>query len=319
MTARPQAPRIAAIGASCIDIKSMAKEAIIPGHSIPVKSIRSPGGVARNVAENLVRLECDVVLVSRVGTDPIGDWLIESMKDIGIDTSLMTRSPDNETATFTAMLQADGDMYIGTEDMAIFEEATPATLVPQLPALKQCAAWFMDTNLPRDSIALLLQEKPAGLPVFVGIPSAARTHVLRGLFDGIDFLFANRAEASYLSGIPIHDATSLKAAGQALIDKGVKHVIITQGGDSVFIGSREGHTTLATISGITVRDVTGAGDSLIAATMAGYLDRRDEQRSLFDAVRMGIAAASITIESTQSVSPELNPQSIANRASRLAG
>jgi pseudouridine kinase len=54
---------------------------------------------------------------------------------------------------------------------------------------------------------------------------------------------------------------------------------------------------------VQVVDATGAGDALIAATLAAML----KGRSLADAARMGTAAAALTLESPASVRPDLSP------------
>ena len=52
------------------------------------------------------------------------------------------------------------------------------------------------------------------------------------------------------------------------------------------------------------RDVTGAGDALIAGTLFGLTGGLP----LFDAVSLGLAAAAITVESSHTVEPELTAE-----------
>jgi pseudouridine kinase len=58
------------------------------------------------------------------------------------------------------------------------------------------------------------------------------------------------------------------------------------------------------------RDVTGAGDALVAGTVAGLIEGRD----LHAAVRWGLAAAAITVESARAAAPELCPAMLKQRA-----
>src|SRR3546814_12387381 len=76
---------IACFGAAHIDHKAHAAEAVRFGTSNPVSVIRSLGGVARNVAEGLARLECRVALVSRLGSDGDGDGVLGDMARLGVD------------------------------------------------------------------------------------------------------------------------------------------------------------------------------------------------------------------------------------------
>jgi pseudouridine kinase len=52
------------------------------------------------------------------------------------------------------------------------------------------------------------------------------------------------------------------------------------------------------------RDVTGAGDALVAGTLFGLL----QDMSLSNAARLGLAAAAITVESEFAAPPELTAE-----------
>ena len=60
------------IGAANLDIKGIPEEPLLAGTSIPGQIRTSLGGVARNIAENLARLDVDTVLLTAVGDDPTG-------------------------------------------------------------------------------------------------------------------------------------------------------------------------------------------------------------------------------------------------------
>ncbi|HLA42707.1 MAG TPA: PfkB family carbohydrate kinase, partial [Aggregatilineales bacterium] len=55
------------IGAAAVDIKGMPFESLVSAASNPGIVRYSYGGVARNIAENLARLEVNVILLSAVG------------------------------------------------------------------------------------------------------------------------------------------------------------------------------------------------------------------------------------------------------------
>jgi pseudouridine kinase len=58
------------------------------------------------------------------------------------------------------------------------------------------------------------------------------------------------------------------------------------------------------------RDVTGAGDALVAGVLFGLTQELD----LFAAARLGLAAAAITVESERSTAPELSREAVYARA-----
>ena len=72
-----QAASIVCIGGANVDRKARLLAPFQLGTSHPVTTTQTAGGVARNVAENLGRLAQPVSLVSTVGDDRDGQWLID--------------------------------------------------------------------------------------------------------------------------------------------------------------------------------------------------------------------------------------------------
>ncbi|MCD0176736.1 carbohydrate kinase, partial [Deinococcus sp. 14RED07] len=75
----------------------------------------------------------------------------------------------------------------------------------------------------------------------------------------------------------------------------------------------DGVTELAALPAV-VRDVTGAGDAMLAAFLAALASGL----SPVDAARHGHAAAAITVESDHAVSPLLTPTAIQARLMGVA-
>ena len=88
------------------------------GTSNPAESSQSCGGVARNIAENLGRLGCDVGLMTVVGDDPEGEWLLEYTKAFA-DVTPSQSLAGTTTGTYTAVLDNEGEMSVALADMFI--------------------------------------------------------------------------------------------------------------------------------------------------------------------------------------------------------
>ena len=56
------------------------------------------------------------------------------------------------TASYTAILEPNGELVLGLADMAIYDEITPALLEPALPRLLEYELWFVDANLPAETL-----------------------------------------------------------------------------------------------------------------------------------------------------------------------
>ena len=113
----------------------------------------------------------------------------------------------------------------------------------------------------------------------------------------------------FRSGIAICDKTSLEAAAEALLAKGVKNIFITLGKNGVYCTDGKKAFYEPVIEGKLV-NTTGAGDAFIAALAYAYT----QNLSLQDSARLAAAASSIAIESKQTINPQLSIAEAAARA-----
>jgi len=270
---------IACIGGAHLDRHGVLAGPLVLGTSNPGRVSSDFGGVARNVAENLARLGVPVSILSRVGDDETGRGVRAHLGQLGIDTSLVTISPTSQTASYTAILQTDGELVLGLADMQIYDEITPELIRPALPRLRAHNLWFADTNLPAATLGFLL-DAAGEIPVAIDAVSVVKSRKLRPLLPRIPLLFANAAQAASI------------AETTPVLQLGAHAGVITSGaaGITVWTGA-EVHSFPALPA--VPRDVTGAGDALIAGTLFG-LSRR---LPLPEAARLGLAAAAITVES----------------------
>ena len=272
---------------------------MVPGSSNPGTVRTSLGGVARNVAQNLARLGCDVLLCSRVGDDDAGGRVIAQR----LDTSLITVSQICPTASYTAVLEPCGELVIGLADMDVYDELTPAVLAPTVPRLREAGLWFLDANLPAATMAWLLEQ--AEVPVAADAVSVAKSPRLLPLLRRIAYLFCNVAQAAALSGGLFAGPGGAAEALQAL---GSRSGIVSAGSAGIAVYERAGIALMPALPAAP-RDVTGAGDALVAGTLYGL----SQQRDLRAAARLGLAAAAIAVESESSAAPSLTAEALQAR------
>ena len=128
------------VGGANVDVKARTAAALVTGTSNPGTVVRTPGGVGRNVAENLARLGSRVALVSTVGSDPDGDWLLEETAAAGVDVTPVLRG--GRTGRYVAVLDAGGELVAGVSDMAATDALGPEVLDHDL---LRSAAWSWST------------------------------------------------------------------------------------------------------------------------------------------------------------------------------
>ncbi|HEY1494382.1 MAG TPA: carbohydrate kinase family protein [Candidatus Solibacter sp.] len=288
--------KIACVGGAHIDRHGLLAGPLIPGTSNPGAVTSGFGGVARNVAENLSRLGREVLMVSRVGDDETGRAVVSHLNSLGIDTSPVTISA-RPTASYTAILEPNGELVLGLADMAIYDEITPELLAPYLPRLLECELWFIDANLPSATIEWIARVS-AHLALAADAVSVVKSRKLAGILDTVSPLFLNIAQAASLLGVaPFPDAAG---AARALSQR-VLAGVVTAGAAGVAAWLKD-EVRAIPARPATVRDVTGAGDALIAGTLFGITGGVP---GFFRAVQLGLAAAAITLESGSTTAPHL--------------
>ncbi|MXV18252.1 carbohydrate kinase [Deinococcus xianganensis] len=310
--------RVVVVGGANVDVKARTIQAAVPGTSNPGVTAQAPGGVARNVAENLARLGVPASLLSVVGRDALGDWLLRETEAAGVDVRPVLRAPEVSTGTYTAVLDASGELLVAVAAMAAVEALTPAALQERRGVLRGAAWVVADGNLPEASLAHLLSlAAEAGVAVVfepVSVPKAARLRpaLAAGLVPQV--VTPNVPELGALLGRDVPDETgALRAAADELHAQGVRLVWVRRGAAGSLLSGPDGVTELPALPA-EVRDVTGAGDAMLAAFLAALASGLPP----VDAARHGHAAAAITVESDHAVSPTLTPAAIQARLTGAA-
>ncbi len=303
-----RAPFIACIGGATVDRTYRAPAVLVPGTSNPVAATApSFGGVARNVAENLARLEVRTALVSVLGDDENGRALAAHLGSLGILPRLAV-SPDGRTAEYVAVLQPSGELAFGLADMEIFGAFTAGLLDDAWACLAEADWVFADCNLPAAALQHLIERKRR-TPAFrlavdaVSTPKAKR---LPADLTGIDCLFVNREEAvSLLDSAGAARASHADLAG-LLLDRGCRRLVMTLGAEGALAAEPASAPTVLPAAGEAAVDVTGAGDALIAGT----LSRLARGAALPEALGTGLVAAALTVDRHGSVRSDLSPDLI---------
>ncbi len=295
-------PGAVVIGGANVDMKARSTATATSQTSNPGHGSMAPGGVGRNIAENIARLGDRVHLISVVGRDPMGDNLLEHTAAAGVRIEYVART-DRPTGTYTAVLDADGELIIAVADMDAATELGPEQLNDARDVISTAGVLVIDGNLSLDVLDYALDLSEGVRTVFepVSVPKAA------GLKDAIDDrVFAvtpNRDELAALTGLPTRTDRQVRTAAHALHARGVELVWIRLGQRGSVLSAVDHAIEMAAIP-TTVEDVTGAGDAMLGAFCHVLLDGGSAE----EAARFGHAAAALTIASPHTVRPDLTPR-----------
>ena len=292
------------VGGANVDIEGRVPGPLLHGDSNPGTLIRSPGGVGRNIAENLAHLDVPTRLITALGRDHSGAWLHELTAASGVDLADTVWSEIAPTATYLSVIDGSGEMAVAVNDMAVMESLDVAALHAVRDTLGNAAAVVVDCNLASESIGHIAGALTS-CPLFVDPVSVAKAGRVAPHLAAVHTLKPNRAEAALLSGVEISGNRSLKAAAKALLDAGVRNVVISLAAEGVFYANAETSGTLRPPSQ-DVASVTGAGDALMAGLVHAHLANLDIE----DAVRFALAASVLSAASDSPVAGGFSVESI---------
>ena len=154
-------PPLLAIGSAALDIKTRLSRTPLPTTDVPGRITLKPGGVARNLAENLARLDVPIVFAGIMGADPQAQLLIELSRAAGLSVHPLPRSapaPDDlsrlklsavlPTATLDVMLGPDERQIVGAFSGDILDALQPSDLDQLHDLIEDAPAIMCDGGLP---------------------------------------------------------------------------------------------------------------------------------------------------------------------------
>ncbi len=255
---------------------------------------RLPGGAPANVAFHVQQLGIPAAVVTRVGTDPLGDELIAYLTEKGLRTDFVQRDPVHSTGTVTATPRPDGHTdYVFLENSA-WDFLKGAT-IPHADAIVFGTLAQRNEKSRRAIYSTLRGGLPKPCLVVYDINLRPPFYQAEWIWDSIAFAQVaklNDDEARLLAEmLSIPTATPVEVA-QRLLERfpQLELVCITRGGHGAIGVTR---TETAEVPGLSVSviDTVGAGDAFTAALIAFRLQRWPLKTTLHYANRIGALVA----------------------------
>ena len=300
-----ESPFVVAVGGANMDVHGGPTARLRPRDSNPGRVTTSPGGVARNVAENLARLEVDCRLIAPLGTDHYGDLLARHARDAGIDMRYSFRVNTHSTSTYLSVLDESGDMLVAISDMAILDALDARQLERHENMLRQAAAIVVDLNLGDEALAYLANNF-SRQPVFVDTVSTTKAVRIKPYLASVHTLVPSLIEAEALTGQKGNTERGLRRIADWIHDQGTEQVCITLGKDGAFFSANGKQGRLAPIAVAAVANANGAGDAFAAGLIAAWLRDPDIEHC----ARFAMAAAAHTLTGESTVSSTLSARSV---------
>lgn len=237
--------------------------------------LQCPGGAPANVAVGIARLQGNSGFIGRVGDDPFGHFMRQTLAGEQVDIHFMTADPVHRTSTVVVSLDADGERsftFMVRPGADLFIE--PADLPPfQSDEWLHCCSIALAAEPSRSTTFTAMERiKAAGGRVSFdpnirhdlwSDPAQLMTCLSQAL-QMADVVKLSEEELAFIAGSGQTDA----AMHQLAAEFGLALLLVTQGKTGVLAWHNNRITHYPTLPVISV-DTTGAGDAFVAGLLWG--------------------------------------------------
>lgn len=248
----------------------------------------NPAGTASGAALNAAKLGINSSLVSCLGNDEKGDFVLQACEKLGLDCSLTQRTDKAQTSSTILTIRPNGDRPClhsrGASDHLfvdddLFEDVCDAKF------LHYGGTGFIRSMETGQGAKLLRYAKSKGLTTTFDLiaPEQDTVDKLRDLLPHVDYFMPSMEEAEEISG--------LKEPGDIarfFMDLGAVNCIFKWGPNGSFIKTPDVEFRIPAYR-VKVADTTGCGDSYCGGFIAGM----SMNYGLEDACRLGTATSGL--------------------------
>lgn len=275
----------------------MAISKLESGEVVQSNPTLRPGGAMANTVAALGKLGMEPYMLSGVGSDEYGDFLIDHLKDCGVRTEHIFRQPER-MSLILGVLDDAGErvLYLyngpGAKLPELEERYVPRALIPEV-------GWVHANGFANDTVVDFMEAcRAAGATISFDLNLRCETF---GLDDERKARIRRAIEASHVligSGTeefsPLTGISDLCEAAASLVSDD-RIVVARDGPEPVHLFQKEGHCAIPVAPAKVVNKV-GGGDAFnggfIAASVMG--------KSAEEAVKWGNCCAACAISSHES-------------------
>ncbi len=258
------------------------------------------------------RLGLRVAIVGVVGDDVFGRFMLEAMRDRGLDVSAVRVDPHTPTGA-SVILSNGRDRAIFTAPGtigAVTAHDVPDSLLARARHL-HIGSWFLQSGLHPGAAGLLAAARDAGLTTSIDPnwdPAERWDSGLRALLSGVDLVFPNEAEAIAIAGIDDVEAAAVAIAGLGTDSRGGGPlVVVKRGRGGALVASMHGVLDRVSAYPVDAVDTTGAGDAFDAGFLAAWLDASSDTEALrMAAISGAMSTRAVGGTESQATRPEID-------------
>ena len=294
--------RITVVGSNMVDLVTRIYRMPQEGETVAARDFEMGfGGKGANQAVAAARMGADVAMITAVGDDIFGPGTLDNLRQSGVNTDFSKVVEGESSGVAPIFVDEQGqnriliakgaNAHLGSGDV---EKA--GSLISESNLV------ILQLEVELETVYFTLRFcRERQIPVILN-PAPADPNLDLNKLEGLDFLIPNETELESLTGMPCSNVPEIEAAARTLIDRGIKNVIATMGGNGSLFVSRQDVVPVPPID-IQPVDTTGAGDAFIGSFAACFGDSGDIVESMKTASRF--SGLSTTKSGTQKSFPSL--------------
>ena len=297
-------PKALCIGELLIDFVSTTPDVSLseaPGF------VKAPGGAPANVAVGLAKLDIEAGFIGKVGADPFGDFLSETLTHNQVDTTYLIAGEESRTTLAFVATRSDG-----MKDITFYRH--PGADIQLSP--DEIDADYIESASLFHYGSVSLSHSPTREATLKAIQTAKATEALISYDPNLRLMLWDNADDAkhwiwevmpYADVVKISEEewefitgdTDLTIGIERILELGVKLLVVTLGEHGCYYtngivdGNVDGYA-------VDVVDTLGAGDAFVAAMLSKLINQTDlsalTNSELEDIMRYANAAGALATQ-----------------------
>lgn len=283
--------KITVFGSFVVDLMARTPHLPIPGETVRGSYFKQgPGGKGFNQGVAAHKAGADVAMVTKLGKDTMADVALNAMDELGMPKDFLFIN--EKASTGIALILVDENT--SQNEIVIVPGACATFTQGDIDAVKerilQSDYLLLQLEINQDvneGVAALAKRNGVRVIINTAPYQPVRDEFLKGAY----LVTPNEVEAEALTGVHIDGLESADRAARVFFGKGVQNVLITMGGNGVYIHTG-GTSEIIPAYRVSAVDTTGAGDAFNGGLIAALA----EGKSLREAAVFASAVAALSVQ-----------------------
>lgn len=237
------------------------------------------GGCASNAGYALNKLGISTGLMGKVGIDGFGDFIVNYMKNAGLDIRGIKRTSSSNTSATMVMVSADGERtffhYLGANAELCYDDID-FNIIKEAKILHIAGAFLMPSFDGKPTAKVLEQARKFGIITSLDTAWDSKGNwmkLLEPCLQHLDIFMPSIEEARMITG-----KETPSEIAESLLSYGIGTVALKMGERGSYTRTRDWELYLPIYKVNTV-DATGAGDAFAAGFLAGISKGWDHRKA----------------------------------------